>query len=47
MSLLLRRGHKDPGTDSDPPHSILAPLGPFPPVAVNQGNSTHPLGECG
>lgn len=30
MSLLLRRGHKGLGTDSDPPPSILALLGPFP-----------------
>lgn len=40
MSLLLRRGHKGLGTDSDPPLSILALLGPLP-VAVNQGKF-HP-----
>lgn len=40
MSLLLRRGHKGPGTDSDPCCGVLAFVGPFP-MAVNQGKF-HP-----
>lgn len=40
MSLLLRRGHKGPGTDSDPCCGVLAFVGPFL-RAVNQGKF-HP-----